>query len=274
MGLEIHERFKDARIVHNKNGKQTIREVESATGVNYGKIQRVEDGEGEVGHTCIAPLAKHYGVSTDYLLGLCEDPYPIPSATNELGLPPGAVHFFRDLAEKQQNGKIVDYGFINTLYNFMSLLDSTNGLRLIHAMKKYIDAEQAQKIIDEIVQMQPPLFELHNKVLQSAYSQDEILNGKPEKELYKSIEKRIAANVDPEGVRSVLAAYCQLADSDNKKELLAYLSGFKISNIVKNEVYESLLNVLKDMNTKPVAIAITANNADNTPATDADHQEV
>lgn len=198
----------------------------------------------------IRVLANYFSVSADYLLGITRDPNIKKSAVDELGLPPETVNFLHDLAEKRKSGKILDYSFVNTLYVFLSLIDSTDGLMLFHAMKRYIDAVQAQKIINEIAEKQDPLWELHGKEIRSVYSQNDILNMKPEKDLYHAIEERINTNIDPEGVRYVLRAHCQLADRDSKKELLAYLSGFKISDIVKNDVYDSLTKVLEVMANK------------------------
>ena len=61
--LSIGERFKDARIVHNQHGKQTMSEVEAATGVSKSMISGLENDSGrDIGYTNIIALAKHYGV--------------------------------------------------------------------------------------------------------------------------------------------------------------------------------------------------------------------
>lgn len=71
--LEIHERFKDARTVYNKNGKQTMSEVESATGIQKSMISSLEkDDTRGASFRDIAKLAKHYGVSMDWLCGLTD----------------------------------------------------------------------------------------------------------------------------------------------------------------------------------------------------------
>ena len=82
------ERFKDARNVHNKNGKQTMNAVEQATGVYASLISALENDNSDrsVGYDKVAILAKHYGVSADWLLCLTEDPAPKPCAADELGL--------------------------------------------------------------------------------------------------------------------------------------------------------------------------------------------
>lgn len=74
MKLTRGERFKDARTVLNQYGSQTMAQVSEATGVSASCIKDLEDDEisRNVGFKQIAKLAKHYKVSTDYLLGLSE----------------------------------------------------------------------------------------------------------------------------------------------------------------------------------------------------------
>lgn len=87
------ERFKDARIVHNQHQKQTMDEVATATGVSKSLIQSLEDDSTNrsVGYDKVAKLAAHYRVTTDYLLGLSDDPFPMPSVVDDLGLSLKAV---------------------------------------------------------------------------------------------------------------------------------------------------------------------------------------
>lgn len=68
------ERFKDARTVYNQHGSQSMDDVYKATGVSASMIKDLEDDEKErsVGYDKIATLAKHYGVSSDFLLGLTD----------------------------------------------------------------------------------------------------------------------------------------------------------------------------------------------------------
>ena len=69
------ERFKDARIVYNRNGKQTMDEVSAATGVSKSNLSSIEnDKAGSIGVDSVASLAAHYGVSADWLLGLTKIP--------------------------------------------------------------------------------------------------------------------------------------------------------------------------------------------------------
>lgn len=70
--LTMGERFKDARTVHNKHGKETTGAVAEATGVSKSTLSEIENDSRIPGAKIIAELARHYGVSTDYLLGLSD----------------------------------------------------------------------------------------------------------------------------------------------------------------------------------------------------------
>ena len=70
--LTMGERFKDARTVHNKHGKETTGAVAEATGVSKSTLSEIENDSRVPGAKIIAELARHYGVSTDYLLGLSD----------------------------------------------------------------------------------------------------------------------------------------------------------------------------------------------------------
>lgn len=72
--LTIGERFKDARILYNKNGKQTTTAVEKATGIAKSSLSEIENDSRIPGGGIVIQLAKHYGVSSDYLLGLSPNP--------------------------------------------------------------------------------------------------------------------------------------------------------------------------------------------------------
>lgn len=93
------ERFKDARVVHNVHKRQTMDEVASATGVSKSLVQSLEDDSvnRSVGYDKVAKLAKHYGVTTDFLLGLSNDPFPVPSVIDDLGLSLKAVEAIEQL---------------------------------------------------------------------------------------------------------------------------------------------------------------------------------
>lgn len=75
--MESKNRFKLARTIYNQHGQQSVREVAKITGITGSLIDDLESNAGkarDVGYSKIVKLAKHYGVSSDYLLGLSEIP--------------------------------------------------------------------------------------------------------------------------------------------------------------------------------------------------------
>lgn len=73
--LARHERFKDARVSYNQHGTQSIKEVSTATEIKQSLISDLENENKDrgVSYTVVATLARYYGVSSDWLLGLSED---------------------------------------------------------------------------------------------------------------------------------------------------------------------------------------------------------
>jgi len=143
--LSRGERFKDARLVHNRNGKQSMDEVYAATGIAASMIKDLEDDDKErsVGYDKIAILARHYGVSTDYLLSLSSDPNRSPCATDELGLSVHAIKWFSDLATSSDKNRYTKY--------LSSLLEMDTFKDLIHLLMDYFTALEANSIVSNIL---------------------------------------------------------------------------------------------------------------------------
>lgn len=76
------KRFKYARTIWNQHGSQSMDEVYSATWVSPSMIKDLEDDgkDRSVGYDKIAALAKHYGVSSDFLLGISDIKTPDTTA--------------------------------------------------------------------------------------------------------------------------------------------------------------------------------------------------
>lgn len=67
--LTFGERLKDARKCYNKNGDQTLGEVQAATGVRSSLISDLENDKARgTSYRVIGTLARHYGVSLDWLV--------------------------------------------------------------------------------------------------------------------------------------------------------------------------------------------------------------
>lgn len=69
MALTIHERIKDLRVEHGLR----LKDLEAETGLSSSALGSYEtDDTKDITHTAIIKLAKFYGVTADYLLGLTE----------------------------------------------------------------------------------------------------------------------------------------------------------------------------------------------------------
>lgn len=140
------ERFKDARIVYNKNGKQTMDEVETATGIGKSLIQALED-DGSTrspGYDKVAKLAAHYHVTADFLLGLTDDPHPQKTAIDDLGISPGVAAKF--IFAKSYNTSDCD---ISAKYN--RVLESNNVWALLLLIADYATAVKVDSIYRALV---------------------------------------------------------------------------------------------------------------------------
>ena len=79
----MENRFKLARTLHNQHGSQSTKEVESGSGITKSLIEDLESNAGKprnVSYLKVKRLAEHYGVSSDYLLGLS----PTPSVDEDI----------------------------------------------------------------------------------------------------------------------------------------------------------------------------------------------
>lgn len=72
----ILQRLEDLRIDHDLSQRQ-VGEILKCNRNVYGRYER---GEREIPVWAVIKLAAHYGVSTDYILGLTDDPRPYPRA--------------------------------------------------------------------------------------------------------------------------------------------------------------------------------------------------
>lgn len=174
MELYRWERFKDARTVHNQHGNQSLSAVATATGISKSKISDLErdysDGNKkprDVGAFDITTLARYYGVTTDYLLGLTDDPARKPAATDDLGLSALAVKKIRNIKASSSDDReymnFLNMFFENPLFN-----------GLIDALYMDCQAVAAETIFSSVLISEPfsaaAVQNRNNKILEIANS--------------------------------------------------------------------------------------------------------
>ncbi len=94
--LTFQERLKDLRTER----KMTLDELAEATGISRSALGKYESDESkEVSHASITALAKYYGVTSDYLLGLSENKNPANADLSDL-------HLQDDVIEILKSGKL------------------------------------------------------------------------------------------------------------------------------------------------------------------------
>ncbi len=246
------ERFKDARIVHNIHKKQTMDDVSAATGVGKSTIQALEDDniERSVGYDKVAKLASHYHVTTDYLLGLTDDPSPTPNAVDELGLPESTIRYLAGI--KQSENKELS----QAVYSFLNSEDFPLFIYQIHL---YFAAKKAAVVFDYVSKKM-----IEFTTGEYFVSSHEYNNGKPRQEVvhglldfYDEFEKKYTSTVYEiaksgkydQMVSNALIAQCQMLDR-SEKELSLFANGTSektVSDFSEYNVNKTLWVLLKKM---------------------------
>lgn len=95
--LTMAERLKDLRVIDKK---LTLEQLAEQTGLSKSALGKYESEDcGDINHYAIQKLAKFYGVSTDYLLGLTEQ-------KNHSDVDVASLHLSDEVLELLRSGKI------------------------------------------------------------------------------------------------------------------------------------------------------------------------
>lgn len=214
------ERFKDARIVHNQHKKQTMDEVSAATGVSKSLIQSLEDDSvnRSVGYDKVAKLAAHYNVTTDYLLGLSDDPAPMRSAVDDLGLSPKAVEWIESLEKK---ACCSDHDDRISVLNY--LLENTDFQLFFYDLCEYFYSKRAEAIYNALFDLALPRME----------GDEEIVTQEKEDRFRAKLPQILDAYPIPNEIRDYLAAINDLWSRQiiGDSRLVAVLMGVEWLNV-------------------------------------------
>lgn len=146
--------FKEARTIHNQHGPQSVATVANNTSLTKHMIDDLESTVGTprgVSYLKVAELAKYYGVSADYLLGLTDAPtteITTRKIMEETGLSAAAIEYLR---EKKRNAK----HYIRALNTFLESANFDNALgyvedfeenvKLLHSLNKLKTAKREER---------------------------------------------------------------------------------------------------------------------------------
>ena len=95
--MGIPERLVEIREAHGYTRKRLAEEL----GRPYATVTKYETGEREPGHTYIIEIAKKFGVTTDYILGIEKSPAPTEADTGDQRLD-GIIENYHQLNEAGQ----------------------------------------------------------------------------------------------------------------------------------------------------------------------------
>ena len=103
--MGIPERLVEIREAHGYTRKRLAEEL----GRPYATVTKYETGEREPGHTYIIEIAKKFGVTTDYILGIEKSPAPVEADTGDEDTGINVlVGYYHQLNESGQQ-ELVDY---------------------------------------------------------------------------------------------------------------------------------------------------------------------
>lgn len=141
-----------ARTKFNQHGPQKQREVAKATDIPISTISAIENGERDPNYRYVAILAKHYGVSADYLCGI--DPEPekdidVRSISKKLNLSHAAVIGLRFLGREYPpevtNRLLVDHFALEDILRYIPRMETA--VSEMYALLN--DPESSLKALDE-----------------------------------------------------------------------------------------------------------------------------
>lgn len=211
------ERFKDARIERNQHGKQTMDVVAAATGITKSKIHALEaDANRDVGYETVAILAKHYGVSADWLLGLTEDYKPQPSAVDDLNLSTAAVDQLMRIGSHDQSTELMEA--LNLILEDSQLFALLLRVKIVADAVK-TETEHLQRIAQDAGEDDPNSFGLLNILLG-----DQITSGVIENEIiaaHPGLAGRITVDCGQEALERRIEAL-----GNSFASLIKYATGY------------------------------------------------
>ena len=143
--LTIQEKLKDLRVIEKK---MTLKQVAEQTGISVSSLSNYESNDfKDISPFAIVTLAKFYGVSTDYLLGLTESRNHPDAEMASLHLSDGALEVLRSgtINHRLLNEWITHEKFRLLMYDMEIFVDRIADMR-IQNMNAVMEATRQQII--------------------------------------------------------------------------------------------------------------------------------
>lgn len=239
--------------------KMKQKELANSLGVTANTISYFCSGSRSPNLAQIIQISKTLNVTTDYLLGLSNDPSPTPSAVDELGLPEKAISYFAGL-QHSQNAELAE-----TVYRIM---ENDELPALLFQINIYIAAIKAESIFKAIEEKERNKYLLEKDTDILSEKVDNQLSQAQSEKLFDfedELEKRIIHKTIEiaksgkygEMVSNSLKAHCQqygYHSSDKEFRLFSTgVHGTSLVDLSKYNVSESLSKLLEKIKTETKA---------------------
>ena len=150
----MESRFKRARTIHNRHGAQSTQEVAKETGITKSLIEDIESTVGKprnVGYLTVKKLAQHYGVSTDYLLGLTDTPSTkedIQATCKTTGLSTSVIEWLKTISGDPAKIDILNSILDNkTFQAILPYIDELKGVQIAAEMDRLAPVNEQVKSV-------------------------------------------------------------------------------------------------------------------------------
>ena len=244
--LTIQERLKDLRVVDRG---LSLEQLAEQTGLSKSALGKYESEDfKDISPFAIVTLAKFYGVSTDYLLGLTENKNPANAELQALHLRDDAVDAIRDgkYNKRLLSELLVHDKFQQLMVDAEVYVDRIADSR-INDMNTMLEAVRQQIIQQYAVEDE----DLHTRTLalaqiQTAELSDDLVSILSD---IRKAHKQDATTADGKSAAEAVSEYLQTAmsyeGSPQEKQARVYLAGLGIDYVtITKEQFVTLMDIL------------------------------
>lgn len=248
--VTIQERFNDLR----KERHLTLEELSKETGISSSALSSYETDHKDISHKAITKLAKYYGVTSDFILGITENRNPVNTDIHELHLNDEMIAFLKD--EKYNNRLLSELilhpDFPKLLADIEIYVDRIASMQ-IDTLNSTVDAVR-QEVINKY---HPNESDIYMKTIEAAHideteyfyhriSEDlkpiisDIRNAHKKKDVADPVNTRV------EDIKRELKEVSEMKGSDQERLARLFLMQLGINyDSLYPEEFVTLINVLK-----------------------------
>ncbi len=248
--VTMQERFNDLR----KERHLTLDELAKETGISSSALGSYETDHKDISHKAITKLAKYYGVTSDFILGISENKHPVNVDIDELHLNDEMIAFLKD--EKYNNRLLSELilhpDFPKLLADIEIYVDRIASMQ-IDTLNSTVDAVR-QEVINKY---HPDESDIYMKTMEAAHiDETEYFYHRISEDLQPILadirkahtkkETTDPINTRAEDIKRELKEVSEFKGSDQERQARFFLMqlGINYDNLYPEE-FVTLVNVLK-----------------------------